>query len=149
MPISASGPKSGHTFYYIRKQSGTNISRDSPTFHRLSIGTLMVTFLGISQLYCCPSIVTQIVPPPGISQHFYLQPNGTLLITSNLSAIVLQTNDRDTFWDISSISQTKKPTPVWDHSQTGVMLALCSLNIVHESLYQLVLLYYAVYSCMP
>ena len=50
MPISAFAPKSGHTSCYIRKQITIDISRDLPTFHRPSMGTQIVTFLGISLL---------------------------------------------------------------------------------------------------
>jgi len=90
MPISAFSTKSGHTFRYIRKQITINFYRDIPTFHRPSVGTLMITSLGISQLFYCPSICTQIVTSLGISQDFRLQPLWTLFVTSNLSAIVLQ-----------------------------------------------------------
>ena len=51
MPLSAFAPKSGHTFCYIRKQITIDISRDIPTFHQPSIGTQMVTSIGISHLF--------------------------------------------------------------------------------------------------
>lgn len=106
MPISAFSPKSGHTSCYTRKQIAMNFYRDIPTYHRPSVGTLMVTFLGISLLFYCPSIGTlmmtflgisllfyypsigtQIMTHIGISLHFRPQPLGTLFVTSNLSAI--------------------------------------------------------------
>ena len=82
MPISAFLPKSGHTFYYIRKQITIDIPRDSPTLHQPSIGTQVVTHFGISLLFRYPSIGTQIVTSLGISQHFRPQPKGTFFITS-------------------------------------------------------------------
>ena len=89
MPISAFLPKSGHTFCYISKQITNDISGDSPTsdcpingtqtvthlgisqlFCLPSVGAQIMTHLGISHLFCCPSIGTQIVTLLGISQHF-------------------------------------------------------------------------------
>ena len=67
-----------------------DISWDIPTFRCLSIGTLIMTSLGISHVSCCLSTVTQIMTPLGISQHFRPYHNGILLFTSNPFAIVLQ-----------------------------------------------------------
>ena len=80
-PIAAFGPKSGHTFCYIRKQITINFYRDIPTFHRPSVGTLIVTFLGISLLFCHPSIDTQIVTLLGISHLFRYPSVGTQVAT--------------------------------------------------------------------
>ena len=59
-------------------------------FSPTSIGTQIVTFLGISHLSCSLSTVTQIMTPLGISQHFRPYHNGIFLFTSNPFAIVLQ-----------------------------------------------------------
>ena len=47
-----------------------DISWDIPTFRCLSIGTLIMTSLGISHVSCCLSTVTQIMTPLGISHLF-------------------------------------------------------------------------------
>ena len=80
---------------------------DIPSFCCPSICQPLGTLLGTFLLFCSPPIGTQIVTSIGISQHFRAQRKGTLWVTSNSFAIVLQTITRDTFYDTSSISQTK------------------------------------------
>ena len=84
-----------------------DISWDIPSFLLSLICQQLGTLLGTSLLFCYSFIGTQIVTQLGISQHFRPHPEGTLFVTSILSAIVLQTITRDTFYDTSSISQIK------------------------------------------
>ena len=187
MPISAFLPKSGHTFCYIRKQITIDISRDIPTFHQPSIGTQMVTSIGISHLFvdirstnhrghflwhpyflrsfvshtnndtiwdipsfslpsiyqplgtllgtfilfCCCSIGTQIVTLLGISQHFWPQSNGTLLITPNSSATVLQTQT-DTFTLLLKVPFYWTFLLIWySHNKKGGWLIWSFLLVLH------------------
>lgn len=87
MPISAFAPKSGHTFHYIRKQITIDTSRDIPTFHRPSIGTQMVTSIGISHLFVD-------IRSTNHRGHFLWHPYF-------LRSFVSHTNN-DTIWDIPS-----------------------------------------------
>ena len=54
----------------------------SQLFCRPSVGAQIMTHLGISHLFCCPSIGTQIVTPLRISQLFYCPSIGTKIMTS-------------------------------------------------------------------
>ena len=81
---------------------------DIPSFCCPSICQPLGTLLGTSLLFHHHSIVTQTVTFLGIFQHFRPQRKETLLITSNLSAIVFQTNYRDTFCNTPSLPQAQK-----------------------------------------
>ena len=52
-----------------------------PYFSPTPIGTLMVTFLGISQLFCLPSVGAQIMTHLGISHLFCCPSIGTQIVT--------------------------------------------------------------------
>ena len=140
MPISAFAPKSGHTFYYIRKQICTDIPRGIPIFSCPIIGTQIVTHLGISHLFVALrsahhwghflghpyffadlQLVHKQWHPLGYPYIFVIIPKEHFWLHPTHLPSFLQTNYRDTFWDISSISQTKnqlrseiilKPEPV-------------------------------------
>ena len=88
--------------------TNSDTSWDIPTLLLPSICQPLGTLLGTSLLFHHHSIVTQTVTFLGIFQHFRPQRKGTLLITSNLSAIVLQTNYKDTFCNTPSLPQAQK-----------------------------------------
>ena len=92
----------------FHRHTNNDILWDIPSILLSLICQQLGTLLGTSLLFCCCTIGTQIVTQLGISHHFRLQHQGTLLITSNLSAIVLQTNYRDTFCNTPSLPQAQK-----------------------------------------
>ena len=72
----------------FHRHTNNDILWDVPSFLLSLICQQLGTLLGTSLLFCCCSIGTQIVTLLGISQHFRLPIPGTLFITSNLSAII-------------------------------------------------------------
>ena len=134
MPISAFLSKSGHTFYYLRKQIANDISRGSPTFHYPTVGTQIVTFFGISHLFVPFDLPTTgdtswdipaFLPPlnchtnsdihwdiPSFSLPSINQPLGALLRTPPLfsPSLICYTNN-DIRWDTPTfLSPTKRDT---------------------------------------
>ena len=70
--------------------TNNDILWDIPSFLLSLICQLLGILLGTSLIFYHALIVTQLVTPTGISQHFHPQPLGTLFVISNLSAILLQ-----------------------------------------------------------
>ena len=122
MPISAFAPKSGHTFYYIRKQICTDIPRGIPIFSCPIIGTQIVTHLGISHLFVTlrsanhwGHFLRHLHFLPIFSWHTYndthwdiptfLSPTQRDIFYYILS--FCQTNNRDTSCDTPLITQTR------------------------------------------
>ena len=125
MPISAFSPKFGHTFCYIRKQITIDISRDIPTFHQPSIGTLMMTSIGISHLFAALQLSRKQCHPLGYPNIFVSNIKGHFSLHLTRLPSFLQTITRDTSCDTPSMVQKKplrleiilKPEPTQYHAR--------------------------------
>ena len=74
----------------LHRHTNCDTAWDIPSFSLPSIYQALGALLRTPPLFHHPSFVTQTMTSVGISQHFRPHPLGTLSVTSNLSAIVLQ-----------------------------------------------------------